>query len=154
MSEYPTIYVMTENMHSASGAPLFFPAPAPTAAPQLSAPGWAAGCDPSQGPSAIRLDRGALQAMTEPEMQQQVMEMLMCLRRQSMQDIANGPAHADGTPEIDSMTAVWVVSTVGRAFDRPLVRLSNVRRESLRSVGGVAALIRQAIPAQLVIGAA
>lgn len=92
--------------------------------------------------------------MTELEMQQQVLEMLMCLRRQSMQDIANGPAHADGTPEIDSMTAVWVVSTVGRAFDRPLVRLSNVRRESLRSVGGVAALIRQAIPAQLMIGAA
>lgn len=154
MSEYLTIDVMAENMHSASGAPLFFPAPAPTAAPQLSAPGWAAGCDPSQGPSAIRLDRSALQAMTEPETEQQILEMLMCLRRQSLQDVANSPAHADGTPEIDSMTAVWVVSTVGKAFDQPLVRLSSVRRESLRSVGGVAALIRQAIPAQLVIGAA
>ncbi|MDH6431529.1 hypothetical protein M2158_010003 [Streptomyces sp. SAI-144] len=154
MSEYPTIDVMTEDMHSASGAPLFFPVPAPPAAPQLSAPGWADGCDPSRGPSEIRLDRRALQAMTEAEMEQQVLEMLMCLRRQSLQDIVNSPIHADGTPEIDSMTAVWVVSTVGKAFDRPLVRLSNVRRESLRSVGGVATLIRQSIPGQLVIGAA
>ncbi|MEW2518623.1 hypothetical protein [Actinacidiphila alni] len=145
---------MTENMHGASGAPLFFPSPAPVVALQLSAAGWADGCDPSLGPSAIRLDCGALQAMTEPEMQQQVLEMLMCLRRQSLQEVSGGPAHTDGTPAIDSMTAVWVISTVGKAFDRPLVRLSSVRRESLHSVGGVAELIRQTIPAQLAIGAA
>jgi hypothetical protein len=145
---------MVENMAGVSGAPLFFPVPASVHAQGLSAAGWAAGCDPSLGPAGIRLDRQALEAMGEPEMRQQVVEMLMCLRRQPLEEVVGGAAHSDGTPVIDSMTAVWVLATVGKAFGRPLVQLSSVDRDSLGSVGGVATLIRQAVAPQSAAGAA
>ena len=110
--------------------------------------------DPRRGPSAIQLDPAAVQAMSEVEIQRQVLEMLACLRRRPVQEVAAGAPHTDGTVAIDSMTAVWVIATVGKAFGRRLVRLSDVDRDSLRSVGSVSKLIKQTTASLSVMGAA
>lgn len=52
----------------------------------------------------------------------------------------------DGTPKVASLVSVWLLSQVGNAVGRPkLVNLSKVRREELRSVGGVARLVHRAL---------
>ncbi|RSN52639.1 hypothetical protein DMH01_41440 [Amycolatopsis sp. WAC 04182] len=128
----------------AFGAPLFFP----SSGVVPSAP------DVDLQPSDIALDPIALQAMSRDELCEEVLRMLACLRRQSVQEVAAGAQHTDGTLALDSMTAVWVISRVGTAFGRHLVRLSEVEDESLRSVGTVAALIRQSIAPTANAGAA
>jgi hypothetical protein len=136
---------MTENVVGSSGAPLFFPSPgAAQPVPDV--------VDPQ--PSTIDLDPVALQAMSREELGQEILEMLACLRRRPLQEVAAGVPYADGTLALDSMTAVWVISTVGKAFNRRLVRLSEVDIESLRSVGGVTRLIQQAIAPSVLAGAA
>ena len=92
--------------------------------------------------------------MGEAEIQQQILEMLACLKRRPLHEVAAGAQHTDGTLAFDSMTAVWVISTVGKAFGRRLVRLSDVDRDSLRSVGGVSKLIKQTTASLSVTGAA
>lgn len=53
---------------------------------------------------------------------------------------------ADGSPKVASLVAVWLLSQVGRAVGRPkLVNLSKVRREELRSIGGVARLVHRTL---------
>lgn len=48
----------------------------------------------------------------------------------------------DGSPKIPSLVAVFLVNQVGASVFRPkLVDLSRVRREDLRSLGGVARLV-------------
>jgi hypothetical protein len=57
-------------------------------------------------------------------------------------------AHADGTLAVDSMTAVCVLAMAAAAAGMPrLVNLRQVPREDLRSVGGVARLLRAALTA-------
>lgn len=144
---------MNENMPMPGGGPLFFPSgPAnrPADADRPDHGSW----DPRRGPSAITLDPSAIQKMSEADLQQEALRMLACLKRQPLTEVAAGAAHADGTLAIKSMIAVWILSTVGKAFGRRLVRLSDVDRDALRSVGGVARLIKQTTGNQLVIGAA
>jgi len=136
---------MTENVAGSAGASLFFASPA-TAQPVPDV------IDPQT--STIDLDPGALQAMSREELCHEILEMLACLRRQPFQEVAAGALYTDGTLALDSMTAVWVISTVGKAFKRRLVRLSEVDAESLRSVGGVARLIQRATASIVVAGAA
>ncbi len=53
---------------------------------------------------------------------------------------------ADGSPKIPSLVAVFLLSQVGKAVGRPrLVNLSRVRREDMRSLGGVARLVYQTL---------
>ncbi len=61
-------------------------------------------------------------------------------------------AAADGTPKVASLVSVWLLSQVGKAVGKPkLVNLSKVRREELRSIGGVARLVHRTLnPAQVV----
>ncbi|MEU0880135.1 hypothetical protein ABZ345_16165 [Lentzea sp. NPDC005914] len=138
MSDYLTLVYMNENVEGSAGAPLFFSAPTPAGA-GAQVPATSGG----RGPSDLELDPVALQAMSETDLQEQVLEMLTCLRRCTLQELVSGPTHTDSTLSIDSMTAVWIISTVGKALGRRLVRLSQVDRDSLRSVGGVAGLIKQ-----------
>lgn len=163
MSEYLTLMSMDENMAGSTGGPLFFPTATSPSEPsaQVDRPGSASAelvptmsWNPRLGPSAIQLDPLAVQASSEAEIQQQVLEMLACLRRRPLQEVVAGALHTDGTLVIDSMTAVWVISTVGKAFGRRLVRLSTVDRDSLRSVGGVSKLIKQTTSSLSVTGAA
>lgn len=125
--------VVSENMAGASGAPLFFPAMA--SVPPVTAP--------AQPVPEVTLDPAALRGMTTEELQGVVDGLLARLRRRAQRDTDD--RDADGTLAISSMTAVWVISTVGKAFGRRLVRLSEVDRGCLRSVGGVAGLLRQRI---------
>jgi hypothetical protein len=158
MSEYPTLMSMNENMAGSSRGPLFFPThteqPSSALSADSPAPSPVVAWDPSCGPRAIQLDRAAVQAMSQAELEDQTLEMLACLKRRPMSEIAAGAAHTDGTLAIDSMTAVWVLSIVGKAFGRRLVRLSEVDRDSLRSVGGVSKLIKQTTASLPAIGAA
>lgn len=143
--------------------PLFFPStavPSPSSAPATPPP---EGTPVSEvvpapalrpGPDTLQIDPDAVCAMDETEIGQQVVEMLACLKRRPAAEIAAGVAHTDGTLAIGSMTAVWVLATVGKAFGRRLVRLSEVERDALRSVGGVAKLIRRATARAAVTGAA
>jgi acyl carrier protein len=80
--------------------------------------------------------------------------MLACLRRRTLQEVAAGDMYSDGTLAVDSMTAVWVITTFGKAFRRRLVRLSDVDPDSLRSVGSVAKLIKQTTASLMAAGAA
>src|SRR3954447_24901536 len=52
----------------------------------------------------------------------------------------------DGSPKVASLVSVWLLSQVGNAVGRPkLVNLSKVRREDLRSIGGVARLVHRTL---------
>lgn len=52
----------------------------------------------------------------------------------------------DGSPRIPSLVSVWLLTQVGSAVGRPkLVNLSKVRREELRSIGGVARLVHRTL---------
>jgi hypothetical protein len=149
---------MNENMAGTRGQSLFFPstpAPAERSVPPSNEQAPDNGSrEPQRGPSAIALDPVAIQKMTEAELRQEMLGMLALLKRQPLSEVAAGPAHTDGTLAIKSMTAVWILSTVGKAFGRRLVRLSKVDADALRSIGGVARLIRQALSKQSAIGAA
>ena len=53
---------------------------------------------------------------------------------------------ADGSPKIPSMVGVFLLSQVGAAVGRPqLVDLKTVRREDMRSLGGIARLAHRAL---------
>jgi hypothetical protein len=53
---------------------------------------------------------------------------------------------ADGSPKVASLVSVWLLSQVGNAVGRPkLVNLSKVRREELRSIGGVDRLVHRTL---------
>ncbi len=139
---------MTENMAASPGGPLFFPATGP--AQSADAPSV-----PGNSPLRFALDGPSLRVMTEGELQEVIMMLLARLERRPLEVVATRPIYTDATTAIDSMTAVWVIATVGKALGRRrLVRLSDVDRESLCSVGGVAKLIRRAIDTTRVAGAA
>lgn len=53
---------------------------------------------------------------------------------------------ADGSPKVASLVSVWLLSQVGNAVGKPkFVNLSKVRREELRSIGGVARLAHRTL---------
>lgn len=127
--------VMTDDSTGTAGGPLFFPPGRPVDS----------GATEGTTPSASNADGPELREMTEGELRETVSALLAQLQRRSMEEIAAGQAYTDGTPAIDSMTAVWVVATIGKRVGRRLVKLSDVERESLCSVGGVARLVHRAI---------
>ncbi len=50
------------------------------------------------------------------------------------------------SPEVSSLVAVWLISQVGEAVGKPkLVKLSNVDKLDLRSVGGVSRVVHEAL---------
>ena len=133
---------MTENVSDETLGSLFFQ----TVQQWPSEPQTAAGgVDPLAGPAGLALDAVALRRMDDKALQEVILLMLACLQRRPAVEVANGPLGNDGTLGLDSMTAVWVIATIGKAFGCKLVRLSEVEPFSLRSVGGLASLIRTAI---------
>jgi hypothetical protein len=68
------------------------------------------------------------------------------LLHQARPDCATAEVAADGTPKVASLVSVWLLSQVGNAVGRPkFVNLSKVRREELRSIGGVARLVHRTL---------
>jgi hypothetical protein len=81
-------------------------------------------------------------ARTAAELEQDLTELLRKVRPTCVTtDVA-----ADGSPKVASLVSVWLLSQVGSAVGKPkLVNLSKVRREELRSIGGVARLVHRTL---------
>lgn len=68
------------------------------------------------------------------------------LLHEARPDCAMTEIAADGSPKVGSLVSVWLLSQVGNAVGRPkLLNLSKVRREELRSIGGVARLVHRTL---------
>jgi len=71
------------------------------------------------------------------------MSALARLKNRTPEELLAAGAAPDGSVAIKSLIAVCLIGTVGKAFGRPrLVNLAQVPRDDLRSVRGVARLIR------------
>jgi hypothetical protein len=76
------------------------------------------------------------------ELESELTELLLASQPASLSSEIAG----DGSPRVASLVAVWLISQAGAAVGRPkLVRLSQVRREDLRSLGGVARLLHRTL---------
>lgn len=121
MSEYPTLDVVKSDI-AAPGA----------IAPPKSAGPAAPAVDPlaavrSHSVAELEADLGSLLRSAQPS----------C----PLQEKA-----PDGSPRVPSLVSVWLISQVGKAVGRPkLVNLSKVRRDDLRSLGGVARVVHRAL---------
>lgn len=90
-----------------------------------------------------QVDAATLLRMTEPEIASFLEERLAAVNHQS----ALG-THADGTRAIKSLIGVWLISQAGAVVGRRrLVNLARSDKTLLKSVGGVAKLIRAALSA-------
>lgn len=120
VSEYPTLGVMKSDVPSLAPPP-------PTAAPPTPLTG-------SRPLSEVR-------NRTVSELERDLEETL----RRGMSALELAPA-GDGTPEIASLVAVWLLSEVEKAIgEKRPVDLSKVPdSQQLRSVGGVARLLHAA----------
>jgi hypothetical protein len=120
MSEYLTIYVMKSDIASGAIAP-----------PK-----------PKRRPPPVPVPTTPVQGYSQSELQQHLTELLSsALPKQVLSEVM-----PDGSPRVASLIAVWLLSQIGAAVGRPkLVNLSKVRREELRSLGGVARLAFDAL---------
>lgn len=133
---------MTENSAASGIGKLFFP-PAEDAA--VGGPSVPAADAIAAGRPGAALSAADLESMSEAQLQAEILTLLAQLQRRRLAEPAIGQAHPDGTLGVDSMTAVWVVATLSKVYGRKLVNLSKVDRDSLRSVGGLAGLVRHAV---------
>jgi len=92
------------------------------------------------GPGAAPF--AAVRTRSEAELERDLTDLL----RAAQPTCALTEMATDGSPRVPSLVSVWLVSQVGNAVGRPkLVNLSRVRREELRSIGGVARLVHRAL---------
>jgi hypothetical protein len=79
---------------------------------------------------------------TADQLQSDLSQLLHVVQpNRQLKDIAD-----DGSEKIPSLVAVFLINQVGALVSRPkLVDLSRVRREDLRSVGGVSRLVHRAL---------
>jgi hypothetical protein len=128
MSEYPTIRVVTEN----TGSPFF---ELPPAAPPPR---------PRRVPLVV--DPARINSLDVDGLVEELTTMLARLKNRTTNELLAGDIAPDGSVAIKSLIAVCLVGTVGKAFGQPrLVNLAQVARDDLRSVRGVARLIRSAL---------
>lgn len=71
------------------------------------------------------------------------------MKNRSVQELASGELHRDGTLRISSQIAVWLIGRISEAYGRQkLVKLSRVNDiEALRSLGGLTVLLGAVINA-------
>lgn len=120
MSKYPTLYVVKSDI-AATGA---------IAPPKR------------RGPSAPAAPLAAVRTRSVAELEQDLTDLLRAAQpTRTLSELA-----VDGSPCVPSLVSVWLISQVGNAVGRPkLVNLSKVRREELRSIGGVARLVHRTL---------
>lgn len=106
-------------------------------------------CQSGHSPSARLpypgLSRAALQLLDTAALQETLQELYAQLRGPAP---VTGELHSNGTPRIPSLVAVWLMGRVSQAYKpgSKLVKLSRaLDPEMLRSIGGVADLLIQAI---------
>jgi hypothetical protein len=120
-SEYPTIDVVKTDIPSA--------APPPPAASSVAALGPVSILSGVAGRSVEQLQVDLARVLRAAQPNRQLVERA-----------------EDGSPKIPSLIAVFLLSQVGAAVGRPkLVNLSRVRREDMRSIGGVARLVHRTL---------
>ncbi len=122
VSEYPTLDVVKTDITSVAPPP-------PVAAPPAAVPTNAAilASAPTRTVDQLQSDLTCLLRVAQPNRQ--------------LTDMAD-----DGSPKIPSLVAVFLVNQVGASVSRPkLLDLSRVRREDLRSLGGVARLVHRTL---------
>lgn len=122
MSEYPTLDVVKSDI----------PAKGAIAPPKRKGPA-------SSGPAT---PLAQVRTRSAVELERDLTDLLRRARPTCvMTEVA-----ADGSPKVASLVSVWLLSQVGNAVGRPkLVNLSKVRREELRSIGGVARLVHRTL---------
>jgi len=127
-SEYLTISVVTEN----TGSPFF---ELPPAVPP-----------PRPGRVPLVVDAARIDALDVDGLVDELTTLLASLKNRTPDELVAGGIAPDASIAIKSLIAVCLIGTVGKAFGRPrLVNLSQVPRDDLRSVRGVARLIRTAL---------
>ena len=126
---------MSENVGNRShGSPFF---PLPPVAPSVA---------PRNVPLAV--DQAALRTMDPAALSAEILRILASVQGRPADDVARDPLAEDGTVALDSMTAVFLIATIGKALGRPrLVNLARVDRDSLRSAGGLGRMAYDAIRA-------
>jgi len=128
--------VMTENIHEgAEGSPFFQLPPAA----------------PSPGPQSVPLLLNAtqLRTMDPSAMSAEILRILATVQGRAAEEVTRDAAADDGSVALDSMTAVFLVATIGKAVGRhPLINLARVDRHSLHSVAGLGRLVCDAIAAR------
>jgi hypothetical protein len=122
VSEYPTLDVVKTDITSVAPPP-------PPAAPL----------------PAVQTHAAILASVTTRTVDQLQSDLTGLLRaaqpNRQLADVAD-----DGSPKIPSLVAVFLINQVGGSVSRPkLVDLSRVRREDLRSLGGVARLVHRTL---------
>ena len=87
--------------------------------------------------------------MTLPQLEQEVLALIAAATKRTAAELAGNPRHADGTMAIDSQLAVFALARVGDIVGRPklinLSKLDAAGRNNLRSIAGVARLVRNAL---------
>jgi hypothetical protein len=124
MSEYPTLDVVKTDITSVAPPP-----PAPVAV------------TPTAIPTTATI-LSAVAARTVDQLQSDLTRLLRAAQpNRQLTDMAD-----DGSAKIPSLVAVFLINQVGASVSRPkLVDLSRVRREDLRSLGGVARLVHRTL---------
>lgn len=124
---------MSENVgNDNKGSPFF---PLPPAAPSVA---------PRNVPLAI--DPAGLRAMDPAALSAEILRILASVQGRPADEVARDPLAEDGTIALDSMTAVFLIATIGKALGRQrLVNLAKVDRDSLRSAGGLGRMAYEAI---------
>ena len=100
---------------------------------------------PQTAPTTSRVGPPTLVKASEREIQGYLERMLgeAAAPSCSLQELAG-----DGSPSISSMVAVWLFSQVGSIVDKPkLVNLASIQGADLRSMAGVARVLRGALDA-------
>jgi len=97
----------------------------------------------------VVVDRGRIESLDVDGLTAELMSILARLKNRSPQELLAAGVAPDGSAAIKSLVAVCLIGTVGNAFGRPrLVNLARVPRDDLRSVRGVARLIRATLDEQ------
>ena len=132
--------VVTENTPPTARSPFFELPPAAPAPPPRR--------------RRVTVDRARVERLDVDGLAAELAIMLGQLQNRTPAEVAAAERAPDGTIAVKSMIAVCLIGTVGKAFGKPrLVNLGRVRREELKSIGGIARLIRTALD-QLNRGAA
>ncbi len=124
VSEYPTLDVVKTDITSVAPPP-----PAPVALTPTAVP-----------TTATILSKVATR--TVDQLQSDLTRLLRAAQpNRQLTEMAD-----DGSAKIPSLVAVFLINQVGASVSRPkLVDLSRVRREDLRSLGGVARLVHRTL---------
>ena len=91
-------------------------------------------------------DADELRSMNSDQLADELLARIAAAEQRTLNDLAMDPLHVDGSVAIDSMTAVSALASIGGTVGKPrLVNLSQVDKDDLHSVAGLARVVRIAL---------